>query len=108
MKIAQRLTNHGFTYDAPPNFILSLGPLPDLKAPESGYSDYLRGRARTGMFLWRSSGEKNLEDFRKALIDLAEESNFIEFFNQNRINYQKYLEESMTDFGPIEKIRVAK
>ncbi len=30
-KLAEELTQKGFSYDAPPNFILSLGPLPNLE-----------------------------------------------------------------------------
>ncbi len=77
--LAEKLTKQGFTYDAPPNFILSLGALPDL-APVNGYSRYLQGRA---------GGKSNLENFRQALVKLAVDSGFLHFYQQQK----PYLEE---------------
>lgn len=74
IKIAQKLTNMGFVYDAPPAFILTLGELPKLNL-DNEYSEYL---------IDRSKGKKILENFRLALIDLAEESNFLQFFEDNK------------------------
>ena len=74
IKIAQELTDLGFTYDAPPAFILTLGDLPTLNT-DNEYNDYLIGR---------SGGKDILERFRLALIDLSEESNFLQFFEDNR------------------------
>lgn len=82
VKIAQGLTNSGFTYDAPVAFALNLGELPQLTAPE-GYSDYLKRRAY---------GEGNLEAFRIALLDLAETSNFVEdFYIPNYTRYESLI-----------------
>ncbi|NLG83629.1 MAG: DUF4932 domain-containing protein [Firmicutes bacterium] len=91
VKAAQRLTNMGFTYDAPPNFIVSLGPLPELAAPPGGYSGYLRQRAR---------GEAHLERFRRALVDLAERSNFARFFGAHREDYAAWLGRAVIGFRP--------
>ncbi len=88
IKIAQDLTNRGFTYDAPPNFILSLGPLPDLKL-ENGYSEYLINRA---------DGKNILGKFRLALIDLAQKSDFNTFFEKHRDDFQSYLDIIMKEF----------
>jgi hypothetical protein len=77
--LAEKLTKRGFTYDAPPNFILSLGPLPDLSAV-NGYSQYLRKRA---------GGKRQLENFRRELAKLAAESEFLQFYQEQR----PYLEE---------------
>lgn len=77
--LAEKLTKRGFTYDAPPNFILSLGSLPDL-APVNGYSQYLQKRA---------GGKRPLENFRQELVKLAAESDFLHFYQEQK----PYLEE---------------
>lgn len=89
IKIAEELTLNGFTYDAPPNYILSLGTLPNLEL-DGDYSDYLISRAK---------GENNLERFRLSLIDLAKESNFNEFFKEHRPDNEKYLNNTIKDFN---------
>lgn len=88
IQMAEQLTQKGFTYDAPPNFILHLGPLPDLE-PVNGYSEYL---------LQRADGTANLEAFRQALMQLAAESNFGEFYRQQRPYLQKTLEAAVQGF----------
>ncbi len=70
--IAQELTKNGFAYDAPPAFICHLGPLPDLELVYE-CSDYL---------VQRAGGRDKLEEFRLALRDLAQESNFLGFYAQ--------------------------
>ena len=79
--IAEEFSKTGFTFDAPPAFICHLGPLPELELAYE-YSDYLIGRA---------GGREKLEEFRLALIGLARESNFLEFFAQ----WEPYLDESL-------------
>ena len=106
VKIAQRLTDRGFTFDAPLGFIITLGPLPDLE-PKTEYSDYLIGRARSNNPLGRifgSGGQEILEDFRLAFIDLNAESEFRSFFNRHRDDFKVYLEEAMGDFDAGRKI----
>lgn len=72
VKVCQTLLNSGFSYDAPPTFILHLGPLPDLGLVHE-YSDYL---------VQRAGGREKLEEFRLALKSLAQESNFLEFLSR--------------------------
>jgi len=106
VKIAQRLTDRGFTFDAPLGFIVTLGPLPDLEA-KAEFSDYLIGRAEPNNFftkMFGSDGQKILEDFRLALIDLAEELEFARFFNQYRDDFNVYLENVMENFDAGRKI----
>ncbi len=106
IKIAQRLTNRGFTYDAPPGFIVTLGPLPDLE-PKTEFSNYLIGRAESDNFfdkIFGPDGQEILEDFRLALIDLADESDFASFFNQYRDDFKVYLEKAMDGFDAGRKI----
>lgn len=89
IKIAEELTKKGFAYDAPPNFILSLGPLPKLK-PINGFSEYLLGRA---------GGRNHLESFRKELVKLAAESKFISFYQKHRPFLEEVLKSSAQDFN---------
>lgn len=89
IKIAEQLTTMGFTYDAPPNFILSLSALPELEA-ENGYSDYLLRRAR---------GKKRLENFRVALSQLSAESGFMVFYRNHASDYRDWVSASTVDFN---------
>lgn len=88
VKAAERLTQLGFAYDAPPNFAVSLGPLPEM-APVNGFSDYLVKRAR---------GKGNLERFRLALADLARKSGFAQFFAAHRPDYERFLAKATKGF----------
>jgi len=97
IKIAEELTKAGFTYDAPPNFILSLGELPYLEK-DGIFDDYLVGRSAA------VGGANTLEKFRLALIDLAEISDFEEFFNNHREDFQIYINNMAKDFKPEEII----
>ncbi len=78
VKLAEQFTKKGFTYDAPPAFICHLGALPELELRYE-YSPYLVKRA---------GGRNKLEEFRIALRDLAEEMNFLGFFQE----WQPYLD----------------
>lgn len=91
--LAEQLTQRGFTYDAPPNFILSLGPLPEMAAV-NGYSQYLRSRAGGSILLGRIA----LENFRKELVKLAAESNFHQFYREKRPYLQELLSSTMKGF----------
>ena len=106
VKIAQELTDRGFTFDAPLGFIVTLGSLPELE-PKAEYSEYLVGRAEPNNLLDRifgPDGQKILEDFRLALIDLAEELKFASFFNQYRDDFKVYLDDAMENFDAGRKI----
>ncbi len=88
IKIAEQLTKDGFNYDAPPNFVLSLSALPDLEAKKK-YSDYLIGRVRS---------KKQLEQFRLALKQLSEESEFLEFYKHHAEKYKEWVRKSTVNF----------
>jgi len=90
VKIAQKLTDRGFTYDAPPAFMAHLGPLPELELVHE-YSDYLVERAK---------GRDILEEFRLALRDLAAESQFLDFFAQWQPYLMEVVAEISADFAP--------
>jgi hypothetical protein len=81
VSIAQQLTNEGFTYDAPPNFILHFGPPPKMEKLYP-YGDYLVGRAGSADILDR---------FADALKDFASASKFMDFYNQHLDFYNKIL-----------------
>ena len=85
--IAQELTTMGFSFDAPIGFICHLGPLPQLDL-EHEYSPYIIGRARD---------RDRLERFRVALRDLAEESNFLEFFGSWQPSFQAWIDAASMD-----------
>lgn len=81
IKIAQEFTTRGFTYDAPVAFICHLGPLPDLKL-QYEYSSYLINRVQ---------GRDELEDFRAALVDLAQEADFLNFYQSWQPRFDEWL-----------------
>jgi len=87
VKIAQELTDLGFTYDAPPGFICHLGSLPELELRHE-YSAYLVNRAK---------GRERLERFRIALRDLAHESRFEEFIAQWQPSFDTWVNKSKFD-----------
>ncbi|HKM42936.1 MAG TPA: hypothetical protein VJZ70_02985 [Limnochordia bacterium] len=89
VQIAEKLTKGGFTYDAPPAFICHLGSLPNLDL-EYEYSEYLVGRA---------GGKKDLEEFRLALIDLAQKANFLSFFQTWSPSLEASLGPAREDFS---------
>lgn len=88
IKLAQNLTDKGFTFDAPPAFICHLGPLPDLELKYE-YSDYVAKRG---------GGRDQLEAFRLALKDLANQADFLTFFNKWLPYLETSLEKSKEDF----------
>lgn len=77
----QELRNIGFTYDAPVNYILFHDNPPDLTRLVP-YSDYLIGR---------SAGEENLNDFTDKLKTFSLETDFMSFYDDHRIFYDKML-----------------
>lgn len=97
IKIAEQLTKSGFVYDAPPYFILSLGELPYLEK-HGNYHNYLIERAEN------IGGVTILEKFRLALIDLAEVSDFKEFFNSHKKDYLLYINDVVKGFKATEII----
>lgn len=87
VKIYEELAKHGFTFDAPPGFIRSLGPLPELKVVDE-YAAYVVERA---------GGYENLERFRVALKDLAARSHFLDFIQAWQGQFDWY--ESQVQLG---------
>lgn len=88
VKLAQQLTDRGFTFDAPPGFILYFSEPPELEKLYP-YSDYLKGRA---------GGEKILDDFAEALRTFAAESDFAQFLEEHQDFYQQIVDPVKKDF----------
>jgi len=80
---SQAFTDVGFTYDAPPAFALALGER--FEPPVEGWSPYLRGRAR---------GAAKLEAFRRSFVALARKSDFADFFEKRRPDYERWLKKA--------------
>jgi hypothetical protein len=87
IRLANELTQQGFTQDAPPYFMLHLGPLPDLQLLNE-YDPYLVERA---------GSREILEEFRLALRDLANESRFAEFAADHQDEYLRWA--NVGEFG---------
>lgn len=91
VQIAEDLLARGFAHDLPPNFAFRLGPLPQLEIIHP-YDAHLARRA---------GSEAQLERFRMALIDLAAESGFTDFFEQNRNRFETAVEEVAADLDGL-------
>ncbi len=88
--LAETLLERGFAYDAPAAFALAIGPLPDLEA-HPAIPRWLSARA---------GGEDALEEFRQSLVDLAQESDFISFVEQNEEMLWSILVQSAGEYTP--------
>lgn len=93
---SQELTNIGFTYDAPPTYILFHNEPPEL-TQLTNYSDYLLNRAR---------GEQNLIAFTEKLKDFSVKSDFVEFFNSHRNFYDKMLTVIFNNLGDTDYVSI--
>lgn len=80
VRISEFLLNSGFSFDAPPNLILSTRNGLAFDPPAEGYSSYL---------VERGQGETNLDDFLEALRKLAAKSRFDKFFEAHRGYYRQ-------------------
>ncbi|MCH4886284.1 DUF4932 domain-containing protein [Acidaminobacter sp. JC074] len=88
ISIAEELTQEGFTYDAPVHFILCHRDLPLLNK-DHDYGEIL---------LERVESEAKLDEFRIALSNLAEESNFHEFYINHKVDYDDMLTQVKAGF----------
>lgn len=94
VKIAERLTYSGFVHDIPLNFILSLGPLPQLDLER----DY-RINLEPG---FNSIAE--MENLRVELSKLAKESNFAGFYQQHRDYLESVVKSCEEGFNGIKLV----
>jgi len=86
------LTRSGFSYDAPPGFVLSTSGNSAMLPPAEGWSDYLAKRA--GFIL----GGLRLNNFAAELSALYTASNFNVFLRNHADDYQKWLQAAASSF----------
>lgn len=75
--LSQSLTNSGFSYDAPPTFVLYHSDPPEFKQLYP-YSSYL---------IQRAGGEEKLKEFADQIRSFASASNFMDFYNSHKQFY---------------------
>jgi hypothetical protein len=88
IKLAERLTRRGFTYDAPVAFIAGLAELPALTAPNRFDAQLVK----------RAGSEKALADFAKALANLASQSRFAEFLGSQSPLLDDIVRQTVSDW----------
>ena len=88
--------NYGFSYDAPITMMLYLSQVPELKQ-QMIFSERL---------LERGGGAENLEQYRNALKQFAEVSNFEGFWNSRIPLYNKILDLTISEMGKIDLVKV--
>jgi hypothetical protein len=86
VKIFERMSQKGFSFDAPPAAMLHLTDPPEL-AVHTSYTEYL---------LRRAGGEKKLGEFITALRDFAVETDFMRFYSEQQPFYDQ-ITASVTD-----------
>ena len=86
---------NGFSYDAPPSFMLHLS---QLHALETKF-------ALTQELILRSGGGDNLEQYRKLLKHFAEISNFETFWNSKIPFYNQILDLTVADIGEMDLVK---
>jgi len=79
VKVFNRMSQRGFSFDAPPAVMLYLTPPPELEV-HTPFSDYL---------LQRAGGEKRLGELIAALREFAVDTDFMSFYAQNQPFYDQ-------------------
>lgn len=92
VRVSKSLTRIGFTYDAPPGFILSTTNGAAMLPPSEGWSEYHSKRA--GIFFGRS----RLNRFAVELSELYSMSNFEGFLQSHESDYQAWLHAAASSF----------
>lgn len=94
VQLTDQLKSH-FTHDAPVVFMLNLSQ-PENLNQKLPYPQYL---------IYRAKGEQNLENYRIALQEFVQKSNFKDFWNQNRNTYNQILEKTVAACQDIDWIK---
>ena len=95
VKLTENLRQqYGFGFDAPVAFMLHLSQPAELEEKVK-FSDYILGR---------SGGDDNLEQYRKAIKQFAEVSNFEEFWNSKIPFYNQILDLTIENMGEIDLV----
>jgi len=93
---SQQLTDGGFSYDAPPTFVLHHGPLPGFEQL-TPYSDYL---------IRRAGGASALEEFADLLRQFARDSDFETFFAAHLPYYGSIAADVRDAMGDFDYVRL--
>ncbi|HOT74529.1 MAG TPA: DUF4932 domain-containing protein, partial [Candidatus Wallbacteria bacterium] len=88
VELYKKMTNSGFSYDAPPSTMLHLS-WPDLKV-KTPFTDYLITRAR---------GIENLNKMAELFADFAKKSNFEAFYKSNADFYGSLIDGAIKAIG---------
>lgn len=88
------MDKYGFGADAPVTFMLYLSGVPELKQ-QITLNDYLKGR---------SGGGDDLEQYRKAIKEFAETSDFEAFWNSKIPLYNQILDLTVAEIGEMDLI----
>ncbi|MBU0927413.1 MAG: DUF4932 domain-containing protein, partial [Spirochaetes bacterium] len=86
---SQAMTRRGFSYDAPPAFVLSLDGGAAMLPPAEGWSEYLVRRAGSAA---------RLDAFASALAKLYEDAEFEGFLAKHEEDYRRWLSEASDGF----------
>lgn len=92
----QLLNEHGFSYDAPPAFMLYLSQVPELNE-QIPYIDYLVKRA---------GSQENLDTYRQSMKQFAKESSFEKFWTSHADFYNQVLRTTVSDISGEDLIKV--
>ena len=90
------LWEHAFVFDAPVKFMMHLSQPPELEI-QHPISD--------GLLLRRSGGIDNLEQYRKAIKQFAETSNFEDFWNSKTSFYNQILDATISEIPEIDLVK---
>ena len=96
IQLSQELTNAGFSYDAPPNFVLYHTNPPGFEKTLE-YSDYLVARA---------GSKEKLEAFANELRNFAVETNFSSFFETQKAYFIKIENDIKRTIGDRDYIKL--
>jgi hypothetical protein len=89
VKLFEKMSADGFSFDAPPAAMLCLSDPPNLRL-EVPFTPYLKQRAGGWFFLGRvPRGEKKLKKFVEELRDFAQKTNFMAFFDAHKETFSK-------------------
>ena len=90
------LLQSGFTYHVPVTFMLHLSQLPKLE-PKIAYTEEA---------MKRSGGNDNLEQYRKAIKQFAEKTDFEAFWNSKVLFYNQILDLTIAEINDIDLTKV--
>lgn len=96
IQLSQELTNSGFSYDAPPNFVLYHSNPPEFEQVTE-YSDYLVDRA---------GSTSKLVNFANELRNFAVETDFVSFIENQKAYFRKIENDIKRTIGDMDYIEI--